>query len=108
MARRRFPAAERKRQIAQAALTLLGRRGARGLTAAELARAVGVTDATLFRHFASMEEIVDAAIALVEAELTPAPPDLEQEPLEELGHFVVARIAQWQRRPELRPRKARW
>lgn len=101
MATRRLPAAERKRQIAEAALAILGSRGVRHLTAVKLARSVGVTDATLFRHFASMEAIIDAAIAIVAEELEPPLPEGPGDPLERLGAFVTGRVEQWQQRPEL-------
>jgi len=102
MATRRLPAAERKRQIAEAALDILAAKGARGLKAASLARAIGTTDATLFRHFGSMKEIVAAALERFEEELEATVPEaLEGEPLEQLEHFVEARLERWQRRPEL-------
>ena len=60
--RTRKPAEIRRVEIAQAALRVIGQRGASSLTAAALAEAVGVTSGALFRHFASMDEILEQAV----------------------------------------------
>ena len=53
---------ERRRQIIEAATTLFSRKGFRGTTTREIARAVGVSDAMLFKHFATKEELYAAII----------------------------------------------
>jgi AcrR family transcriptional regulator len=47
--------------IVDAAVTVLGRDGPEGFSAATLAREVGISKATLFHHFASIDEIPTAA-----------------------------------------------
>jgi len=48
---------ERRRQIIEAAATLFSRRGFRGTTTREIAKAVGVSEAMLFKHFATKEDL---------------------------------------------------
>ena len=101
MADTRLPTAERRQQISAAALRILAADGARRLTAAALAKEVGIADGTLFRHFDSMQAIVDAAIErfaeLVEGTFPPDP----GEPLDRLGAFVVRRLALVREHPEI-------
>lgn len=56
--RTRKPASERRREIALAVLRIIGERGLTSLTTAALADEVGVTTGALFRHFASLDEIL--------------------------------------------------
>lgn len=48
----------RREQIVRAALGIIARRGVSGLTTAVLAREVGVSEANLYRHFHSKDEIL--------------------------------------------------
>jgi len=52
---------ETRKEILNAALTLLGRGGADAFSAGALAREVNVSKATIFHHFASVDEILLAA-----------------------------------------------
>lgn len=99
--RNRLPAVERRRQIAATALRILAAQGAKHLTAAALARDVGITDGAIFRHFKNMDEVVEAAIDLFEAELETTFPADDGEPLERLRHFVVQRLHLVRRQPQL-------
>jgi AcrR family transcriptional regulator len=58
----RTPRAERRHQIIEAAATLFSRKGFRGTTTREIAGAVGVSEAMLFKHFATKEELYAAII----------------------------------------------
>jgi len=53
---------ERRRQIIEAATTLFSRKGFRGTTTREIAGVVGVSEAMLFKHFATKEELYAAII----------------------------------------------
>ena len=53
---------ERHRQIIEAAATLFSQKGFRGTTTREIARTVGVSEAMLFKHFATKEELYAAII----------------------------------------------
>lgn len=58
----RLKAVERREQIIQAAVELFSRRGFRGTTTREIAEAVGVSEAALFKYFATKEELYTAII----------------------------------------------
>jgi AcrR family transcriptional regulator len=58
----RLPREERRRQIIESAATLFSRRGFRGTTTREVAQAVGVSEATVFKHFATKEDLYTAII----------------------------------------------
>jgi AcrR family transcriptional regulator len=92
MSSRRQPTEERRRQIALAALEILGEKGVHRLTAMELARKVGIADGTIFRHFPGKKEIVQAAIAHLSDLLFEGFPPQERAPLERLERFFLQRV----------------
>lgn len=53
---------ERRAQILRTAINLFSRRGFSGTTTKEIARAAGVSEAMVFRHFAKKSEIFDAIL----------------------------------------------
>ncbi|HTX52835.1 MAG TPA: helix-turn-helix domain-containing protein, partial [Candidatus Baltobacteraceae bacterium] len=76
--RKRLSAAERRQQIINTAAELFSRKGFSGTTTREIARSIGASEATVFKHFATKEALYDAIIEaktqtgqLLEA-LTPA------------------------------------
>jgi AcrR family transcriptional regulator len=80
-------ASQRRSEIADAALRVLATQGLGRFTAASLAAEVGVSDAALFRHFASMDEIVLGAIDRAGAILFESFPPAAADPIERLGLF---------------------
>ena len=88
----RKPAAARRRQIADAALRVIAERGLARFTSVAIAREVGVSDAALFRHFASKQAIVLAAIDRVEEVLFEGFPPRQSDPIDRLGAFFRRRI----------------
>ncbi|RKZ12744.1 hypothetical protein DRQ53_11745 [bacterium] len=58
----RKPAAQRREEIANAVLRIIGERGLTSLTTATLAAEVGLTTGALFRHFPSLDEILIATV----------------------------------------------
>lgn len=54
---------ERREQILTTAVSLFSQRGFSGTTTKEIARAAGVSEAMVFRHFASKEELYGAILA---------------------------------------------
>jgi len=56
------PRRERRRQIVDATIAIIAEDGLAAWKTAELARRVGVSEPTLFRHFANKEEILTAAV----------------------------------------------
>jgi AcrR family transcriptional regulator len=59
---KRLTAEARKEQIIQAALAVFIEKGFSGTTTAELAKAAGISEVTLFRHFSSKQEIFHAGV----------------------------------------------
>lgn len=92
-ARRRKPTDLRRREIADAALRIIAGQGMGRFTALAVAREAGLSDGALFRHFASMEEIVLAAIDRVEEILFEDFPPAAADPVERLGAFFLRRVA---------------
>lgn len=60
--RQRLPAAERKKQLISAAQRVFVRQGFHGTRTKDLAEEADVNEATFFMHFASKQEIFDAAV----------------------------------------------
>jgi AcrR family transcriptional regulator len=89
---RRKPAEDRRREIADAALRVVAAGGLGRFTSLAVAREVGVSDAALFRHFPSMDAIVDAAIDRVEEVLFDGFPPQGADPVERLGAFFHRRV----------------
>ncbi len=53
---------ERRKQILRVAIQLFSQRGFSGTTTKEIARAAGVSEAIIFRHFANKEELYSAIL----------------------------------------------
>ncbi len=88
----RKPADSRRREIAGAALKVIAEQGPARFTSLAIAREVGVSDAALFRHFATKEAIVLAVIDRVEEILFSGFPPAGADPIERLGQFFRRRI----------------
>ncbi len=82
---------ERRREIADAAIKIIGDRSLREFTAANIAQEVGIKDGTIFRHFKDMNEITLAALERLQ-ELLEAEPQSTGDPLERLEAFVLSRL----------------
>jgi len=82
----------RQVQIVDAAMRIIASKGARKFTAELLGREVGVTSGAIFRHFKSMEVIVDAAVDRMEAILFEDFPPKAADPIERLGIFFQRRV----------------
>ncbi len=54
--------AERKKQIVMVTLDLVAKHGVQGTTTARIASAAGVSEKTLYKHFASRRELLLAAL----------------------------------------------
>src|SRR5215208_1322322 len=89
----RKPAADRRREIADAALRVIATQGLGRFTSLAIAREVGVSDGALFRHFSSKDAIVAAAIDRVEELLFDGFPPADDDPVERLGAFFRRRTA---------------
>ena len=58
----RLKGEERRRVIIEASLTLFSQKGFRGTTTKEIAQAAGCSEATLFKHFATKDELYSAIL----------------------------------------------
>lgn len=67
--RPRLPAAERRAAIVDAALEVFGQRSYRRATTAEIARAAGISEPILYRHFASKRDLYLACLEAMSTRL---------------------------------------
>lgn len=65
----RMNAEERRRQIVRVAMQLFSERGFRGTTTKEIAQAAGVSEAIIFRHFNTKDDLYTAIIDLKSCEM---------------------------------------
>ena len=71
--------------LLQAAVRVFAEAGSRGATTRRIAREAKVNEVTLFRHFASKEDLLHAAFARLTAEAVPRPlPLVPRDPAKEL------------------------
>jgi AcrR family transcriptional regulator len=84
---------ERRTEIADAALAVIAAQGLGRFTAAAVAAEVGVSDAALFRHFDSMDDIVLGAIDRAGSILFEDFPPTAADPIERIGQFFRRRVA---------------
>lgn len=77
----RLPAVDRRAALVEAALGVFSARSYRGATTAEIARAAGVTEPILYRHFSSKRDLFLACLDAVWARLQQAvEEEIEREP----------------------------
>ena len=89
----RLSAAERRAQITDATLDLIASDGIASLSTSRVAAAVGVTTGALFRHFSSLDAILESVAERVVELLRSTRPPAELPPLERLTRFFEARSA---------------
>lgn len=82
---------QRQLELTDAALRLVATRGIAALNTRSLAAEVGLSTGAIFRHFASLEALLEAVVARVEAVLESTYPPADLPPVERLERFVVAR-----------------
>ncbi len=102
MVKKRRSRTERQREIAEISLKILGLYGNQNFKTSLLAKELGLSEAALFKHFKSKEEIIDAAIDYFNSILENSFPPEDLEPLERLRRFVIKRIQILQNHPEFR------
>ena len=98
----RMSTKERKKQITQAAIKIIGEKGLREFTAAQIAQEVGIKDGTIFRHFKNKDEIVSSVLDNLEEVMAQTVPSQADDPLEDLGEFFVNRIKVLTSQPGIR------
>lgn len=82
---------QRQVELTDAALRIVAAKGIAALTTRSLAAEVGLSTGAIFRHFASLEALLDAVVARVEAVLESTYPAADLPPVDRLERFVLAR-----------------
>jgi AcrR family transcriptional regulator len=82
---------QKRTEIADAALHIIGTQGIAELTMANLAKELGVSNGAPFRHFKSRDEILEAVARRVEELVGETFPDPDLPPLERLAGLFRAR-----------------
>jgi len=81
----------RQAEFIDAALRIIATRGIAALTTHSLAEQVGLTGGAIFRHFASIDALIEAVVGRVESVMESTFPASELPPRERLDRFVEAR-----------------
>jgi AcrR family transcriptional regulator len=89
---KRKPAAERREEIARAVLRIISERGFRSLTTATLAIEVGLTSGALYRHFASLDEILTETVRYGAGRIDATFPDPTLPPIERVLALARNRV----------------
>ncbi|RLB64593.1 MAG: TetR/AcrR family transcriptional regulator [Deltaproteobacteria bacterium] len=82
----------RQKEIIDVAMHIIATRGSKKFTAQHIADEVGITAGAIFRHFSSMEDIVDAVIDRMESILFDGFPPVAQSSLDRLEAFFHGRV----------------
>lgn len=91
MASARQPTEVRQEALVDAALGIIATQGIAALNTRTLATAVGLSSGAIFRHFASLEAVLEAVVARVEAVLSATFPAPDLPGLQRLDRFIDAR-----------------
>jgi len=83
----------RQIELTDAALHIIATKGIAALSTRSLAQQVGLSSGAIFRHFPSIEALLDAVVSRVEAVLESTLPSATLPPVERLERFVEARSA---------------
>ncbi len=88
----RKPTAERRKEIAESVLRIIGERGLTSLTTTTIAEEVGLTSGALFRHFVSRDEMLTEAVRFGLARIEDTFPDESLPPIDRLLELARRRI----------------
>lgn len=83
----------RQVELTDAALHIIATRGITSLTTRSLAEQVGLSTGAIFRHFASLDALLEAVVARVESVLETTYPPAGLSPLGQLERFIEMRSA---------------
>lgn len=91
----------RRQEIVDAAMKILTTEGSRQFTAERLGAEVGLASGSIFRHFNSMEEILDSIVDRIEEIIFTDFPPKADTPLQSLRLFFEARVQAIIEHPEI-------
>lgn len=89
-------------EIVQAALGVIGRLGISGLTIHGVATAAGMSEANIYRHFRSKQEVIRAVVAFIGSQVTSRAAMLAASrgaPLEKLEQIILGHTAMIAKNP---------
>lgn len=103
VARKRRTPEERRKEIVEAAITLFARQGFERTTTREIAAAAGISEGTIYKYFASKQEIL---LAFIRPQVLPSIPEIfrEREGVTDaqlIREFIEDRFAVWERNRDL-------
>ena len=81
----------RQVELIDAALHIIATKGIAALSTRSLAEQVGLSTGAIFRHFATLQDLLEAVVARVEVVLDVSYPPADLPPLERLERFIEAR-----------------
>ncbi|MCA9606287.1 MAG: TetR/AcrR family transcriptional regulator [Myxococcales bacterium] len=91
MAQTRRESKDRQVELTEAALRIIASQGIAALSTRTLAAEVGLSSGAIFRHFSSLDALLDAVVGRVEAVLEETYPPASLPPVTRLERFVEAR-----------------
>jgi AcrR family transcriptional regulator len=98
---KRKPTEVRQAEIVEAAMRIIASKGAKRFTAQLIADEVGMTAGAIFRHFANMDEIVEAVVDRMEAVLFEGFPPAAEDPWDRLRAFFEHRVRVMVNHPDI-------
>jgi AcrR family transcriptional regulator len=99
---KKMPTEERREQITEAAIKIIGEQGLRAFTVMKVANEVGIKDSTIFRHFKSKDEIVSSVLDKLDTIMEETVFSEKSDPLERLGEFLMKRVTLLSNQPGVR------
>lgn len=92
---------ERQKEIIVKAIKIIAEDGIQNLTIKNLAKAVGVTEAALYRHYENKQSIIMSIIDHFEEFSRTGSDEVPSSPIEAMKHFIMSRYDKFISNPEL-------
>ena len=92
---------DRQQQILEQAIKIIANEGIQNLTIKNLAKAVGVTEAALYRHYENKQSIIMSIIDHFEVFSKTGLGKVPSSPIEAMKHFLMSRYDKFISNPEL-------
>jgi AcrR family transcriptional regulator len=92
---------ERQKEIIEKAIKIIAEDGIQSLTIKNLSKAVGVTEAALYRHYENKQSIIMSIIDHFEEFSRTGSGEVPSSPIEGMKHFLMSRYDKFISNPEL-------
>jgi AcrR family transcriptional regulator len=96
----RKPTEARREEVLRAALNILDKEGIHALTLRKLAEGIGISEAALFRHFRSKEDIVNSLAEWIFKDYVALEPEAGKDAIKALSGLMDLQFAIFQRFPQ--------